>query len=91
MREGNASRIAVGKPRAGSALPEGGKICGHLCTAHGSRVVSGVYLKFWYSNTYIVRKNQDELKALISSQSNIIGISETGWNESRGWSAGVEG
>ena len=38
-----------------------------------------------------MRNKQDELEMLVSSQNyDIIGISETWWNESHDWSAGME-
>lgn len=56
MREGKANRIAAGKPRAGMALAEGGNVSGNIFTAHRSTGISGMYLKFWYTNTHSVRK-----------------------------------
>ena len=45
-----------------------------------------------YTNTHSIRNKQDELEALVHSQSyDVIGISETWWNESHAWTAGIEG
>jgi len=45
-----------------------------------------------YTNAHSMRNRQDELEALVTSQSyDILGISETWWNDSYGWSAGMEG
>ena len=74
------------------ALPEGGNASGNTYTAPGSTGGSGMYRKCWYTSTCSMRNKQDELEALVSSRSyNIIGISETWWNESHDWSAGMEG
>ena len=92
MGEGDPNRIAVGKPRVGMASPEGGNASGNIYTAPGSMEGSGVYLKCLYANTCSMRNKQDELEELVSSQSyDVIGISETWWNESHDWSAGMEG
>lgn len=54
--------------------------------------VSGAYLKCLYTDAHSMRNIQDELEALVSSQSyDIIGISEMQWNESHNWSAWLEG
>ena len=74
------------------ALPEGGNASGNTYTTPGSTEGSGAYLKCLYTSTRSMRNKQDEPEALGSSQSyNIIGISETWWNESHDWSAGMEG
>ena len=94
MGEGDrdTNRIAVGKPRVGMALPEGGNASGNIYTAPGSTEGSGTYRKCLYTSTCSMRNKQDELEALVSSQSyNIIGISETWWNDCHNWSAGMEG
>ena len=92
MGEGDTNRIAVGKPRVGMASPEGGNASGNIYTAPGSMEGSGVYLKCLYTNTLSMIKKQDELEVLVSSLSwDVIGISETWWNESHDWSAGMEG
>ncbi|KAK4807079.1 hypothetical protein QYF61_018420 [Mycteria americana] len=71
--------------------PEGGNISGNIYAASGSTEGSGAYLKCLYTNEHSMRNKQDELEALVSSQSHdIIGISETWWNESHDWSAGME-
>lgn len=45
-----------------------------------------------YQHTHGMRNKQDKLGALVLSQSyNTISISETWWNESYNWSAGMEG
>ncbi|KAK4816487.1 hypothetical protein QYF61_017239 [Mycteria americana] len=92
MGEGDTNSIAADKPRFGMASPEGGNASGNIYTASGSTEGSGAYLKCLYTNAHSIRNKQDELEALVSSQSyNIIGISETWWNESHDWSAGTEG
>ena len=92
MGEGDTNRIAVSKPRVGMASSEGGNGSGNIYTAPGIMEGSEAYLKCLYTDTHSVRKKQNELEALVCSQSyNIISISETRWNESHGWSAGMEG
>lgn len=92
MGEGCINRIAVGKPRVGMALPPGGNGNGNIYTAAGSTEGSGEYLKCWYKNAHSMRNKQDELEALVCSQSyDVIGISKTWWNESHSWSAGMRG
>lgn len=45
-----------------------------------------------YNNASSVRNKQDKLETLVHSQScDVIGVSETWWNESRDWSAGMVG
>lgn len=74
------------------ALPEGGNTIGNIYTALGSTEGSGAYLKCLYTDARSMRNTQDEPEALVSSQNyNIIGISETQWNESHEWSARLEG
>ncbi len=83
--EGDTNRIAVGKPKVGIAS-------GNIYTAPGSTGGTGAYLKCLYTNAHSMRNKQDELEALVHSQSyNIIGISETWWKESHAWSAAIEG
>jgi len=82
----------VGKPRVGVALPEGGNAGGNICTAPGSTEGSGPYLKCFYASACSMRNKQDELEVLVSSQSyDVVGVSETWWNESHDWSAGMQG
>ncbi|KAK4827172.1 hypothetical protein QYF61_015134 [Mycteria americana] len=92
MGEGHTNRIAVGKPQVSTASPVGGNASGNTYTAPGSTDGSGAYLKCLYTNAHSMRNKQDKLEALVSSQSyEIIGMSETWWNESHDWSAGMEG
>ncbi|PKU43996.1 rna-directed dna polymerase from mobile element jockey-like [Limosa lapponica baueri] len=96
MGEGDTIRRAEGKPRIGMAWhgmlpPEGGNDNGNIYAASGSLEGSGTYLKCLYTNTCSMRNKQDELDALVSSQSyDIIDVSETWWNESHNWSVGME-
>ena len=74
------------------ALPEGDNASGNTYTAPGSTEGSGAYLKCLYTSAHSMRNKQDELEALVHSQSHVvIGISETWWNVSHDWSAGMEG
>lgn len=73
------------------ASPEGGNASGNISTATGSMESSGAHLKCLYRNETNMRKKQNELEVLESSQSyNIIGIGESWWNESHDWSPGME-
>ena len=70
---------------------EGGNASENIYAAPGSTVGSGVYLKCLYPNACSMRNEQDELEALTSSQSyDIVGISESWWNETHDWSAEME-
>ncbi|KAK4806215.1 hypothetical protein QYF61_001138 [Mycteria americana] len=74
------------------ASPEDGNASGNIYAAPGSMEGSGAYPKCLYTNACSMRNKQDELEALVSSQSyDVIGISEIWWNESHDWSAGMEG
>ena len=50
-------------------LPEAGGDSGDVYAAPGSMGGSGVSLKRLYASTCSMRENQDELEALVSSQS----------------------
>lgn len=74
------------------ALSEGGKANHSIYADSGSAAGSGAHLKCLYANTHNMRKKKDKLEALVFFQSHdIIGISETWWDESHDWSAGMEG
>ena len=92
MGEGDPNRRAEGKPRVGMASPEHSNASENTYTAPGSTEGSGAHLKCLYTNARSMRNEQDELEALISSQSyDVIGISETSWNDWRatGCSGGI--
>lgn len=92
LGEGDTTRIAVGKPRVGMALSEGGKVSGDIHAAPGSTAGSHLYLKCLYTNARNMRNKRDELETSVSSQSyGITGFVETWWNESHCGSAGLEG
>jgi len=89
--EGDTNRRAEGKPRVGMASPEGGNASGNIYAAPGRMEGSGGHLKCLYTSACSTRNKQDELEALVSSQSyGIVGFSDTRWNESHSWSAGME-
>lgn len=65
------------------ALAEEGKANGGIYAAPESPDYLGVYQKCLYTNTHSMRNEQDELEALVLSQSHdITGISETWWDKS---------
>lgn len=83
MEEGGIIRNTEVKTRAGMAPLEGGKNNGRICAAPGSAEGSGAHLKCLFTNAHSMRNQWHELKAWVLSQSSdIIGTSETGWNES---------
>lgn len=83
--------MAVGKPRVDMASPEGGNASKNIYTAPGSKEGSRVYMKCLYTNACSIRNKQDELGVLLTMQNyDIIAISETCWNDSHDWSAGME-
>lgn len=85
-------RRADGKTRVGMALSEGCNAKGNTCAAPGSTKALEAHLKCLYTNTCSMRNKEDELEVLVCSQrSDVIGIIETCWNESHGWSARMEG
>lgn len=91
MEEGDIIRNTEVKPRGGMAPFEGGKANGRIYATPGSAQGSGTHLKCLFTNTRSMKNKWDELKTWVLSQSSdIIGISETGWNESHEshWSAG---
>ncbi|KAK4810955.1 hypothetical protein QYF61_013363 [Mycteria americana] len=74
------------------ASPEGGNASGNIYAAPGSTEGSGAHLKCLCTNARNMRNKPDEMEVLVSSQSyDVIGISETWWNESHDRSAGMEG
>jgi len=90
--EGDTNRIAVGKPRVSMLSPESDNASGNIYTAPGSTEGSRAYPKCLYTNAHCMRNKQDELEVLVTSQNyDMIGASETQWNESHDWSAGMEG
>jgi len=92
MGEGDTNRRDEGKPRVGIASPEHGNANEIIYTAPGSTEGLGADLTHLYTISCSMRNKQDELKALVCSPSgDIICISETWWNESHNWSAGMEG
>ena len=64
MGEGDTNRIAVGKPRVGMVLPEGGNTNGSIYAVPGSTEGSGAYLKCLCTNTHSMRNKQDELEGI---------------------------
>ena len=72
--EGDTVRKNEVKPRAGAALPEGGKANRSIYDAPGSAEGSGAHPKCLYTNTHSMREKWDKLEALVLSQSyDIIG------------------
>lgn len=83
MEEGGIIRNTEDKSRGGMAALEGGKDNGRICATPGSAEGSGAHLKCLFTNAHSMRNQWHELKAWVLSQSSdIIGISETRWNES---------
>lgn len=95
MGEGDTIRNSEVRPRHGTApseSAESGKAKWQsICTAPGSTEGSGVNLKCMYRKARHMRKKWDNLEALALSYSyDVIGISETWWDEFHDWTDGME-
>lgn len=71
MVERDTSRIAVSKPRVTMASPGEGNPVGTFT------LLLGAHLKFLYTITHSMRKKQDEMEGLDSSQTYNFTINET--------------
>lgn len=70
---------------------EGSNTNRNIYAAPRSTEALGAHLKCLYTSAWTMRNKQDELEVSILSYSyDIIGISETWWDETQHWTAGKE-